>query len=134
MFEGYQVTSMLTTNPFEWKNLYDGPQSVKPLWRKTAWRLHALMATAQAVFAAIQCCRYNLDDEDSTTLKIYMVFSAIFYSFDVWLQLANWQNQENLPRFVRGYVRFFKDLERKLPYCKALYHNSVLAKACALAG
>ena len=113
MFKGYQITNVLGTSPFEWSKFLDGPQSVKPCRKKIAWGLHALMGTAQAMFATVQCCRYYLNEQGSQTFKIYMVFSAIFYNFDVWLQLANWDNRTALPRFLRGYVDFFKDVERK---------------------
>ena len=113
MFNGYQITNALTTNPFQWKNMDDGPQSVKTGSKKIIWRVNALLAVAQATFAALQCCRLNLDDSANKTYKIYMVFSAVFYNFDVWLQLANLRNQTRLPRFVRGYVQFFSDVERK---------------------
>lgn len=121
MFNGYKITNVLTTNPYEWKCINDGPQSVKSVWKKLAWRLHAFLNVAQAIFAASQCWRLNIEDNGNTTHKIYMVFSALFYSFGVWLQLANWGNQTNLPRFVRGYTRFFRNVECKQQITKCSF-------------
>lgn len=113
MFKGYGITSFLHTTPFEWKTFADGPQTAK-LWKnKVTWRLNALLAVAQAIFAGFQCWRLNLHDSGNKAHQIYLVFSAVLYNFDAWLQLANLQNQTRLPRFVRGYMDFFRNVERK---------------------
>ena len=123
MKKGYIVSNNIITNPYQWKRLENGPQSVRSPLKKALWHLNAFLVLCQAIFSAVQCWRLYYSDDAKQSYKIYMVFSTLFYTFGVCLQLANYGHQRALPRFVRGYIHFFRGNDHILRDNGFMLHN-----------
>ena len=97
MRKGNGLTNTINTSPYQWRSFQRGPESIRSTWRKALWHLNAFLALCQAIFSAVQCWSSYHNEDGKKSYKIYMVFSTLFYTFGVCLQLENFGNQRALP-------------------------------------
>ena len=115
MQKGYRLSNVIGTCPFNWDQHEKYPETTQSPLKKLLWWINMLLSSAQAGFALVQYLRTIGNDNETAANKIYMHFSAVLYVLGVLLHLSNLRNRRCLPRFVKGYIHFFEDLQGK--YC-----------------
>ena len=93
-------------HPYVWNEYLNVPELSTSKVRLFLWKLNAGLIIGYHSFVTYQCIKLHLSATTGIALKIYMQFNVVLYVLPVLFQLTIIFGRMELPRFVRGSLKF----------------------------
>ena len=93
-------------HPYVWNENTNAPELSRSKLRLFLWKLNAGIAIGYHSFVTYQCIKLHMLRKAGIAMKIYMQFNVFLYLLPILFQLTIIFGLVELPRFVRGSLKF----------------------------
>ena len=100
-------------HPYIWNEYLNVPELSSSKLRLFLWKLNAGIIIGYHGFVTYQCIKLHSSPMAGIAVKIYMQFNVVLYVLPVLFQLTIIFGLMELPRFVRGSLKFGEAIKGK---------------------